>query len=60
LKRRRKGRQELGRRDPGRTVTLCAPCHRNVHLFIGNADLERGYDSVEALRAVADWKYAAA
>ncbi len=49
-KRRRKGRQELRRRDPARTVALCAPCHRNVHLSIGNADLERGYDSVEALR----------
>jgi hypothetical protein len=51
MKRRRKGRKGLGRRDPARTVALCAPCHRNVHLSIGNADLERGYDSVEALRA---------
>ena len=50
MKRRRKGRQELRRRDPARTVALCGPCHRNVHLSIGNADLERGYDSVEALR----------
>jgi hypothetical protein len=50
MKRRRKGRQELRRRDPARTVALCAPCHRNVHLSIGNADLERGYDSVKALR----------
>ena len=38
------------RRDPGRTVALCGPCHRNVHVSIGNKDLERGYDSVEALR----------
>ncbi len=50
MKRRRKRRQELKRRDPGRTVALCSPCHRNVHVSIGNADLERGYDSVEALR----------
>ena len=50
MKRRRKGRQELRRRDPARTIALCTPCHRNVHLSIGNADLERGYDSVEALR----------
>ena len=50
MKRRRKGRQELRRRDPARTVALCGPCHRNVHHSIGNADLERGYDSVEALR----------
>jgi hypothetical protein len=50
MKRRRKGRQELKRRDPGRTVALCGPCHRNVHVSIGNTDLARGYDSVEALR----------
>src|ERR671914_1775651 len=50
MKRRRKRRQELKRRDPDRTVALCGPCHRNVHVSIGNADLERGYDSVEALR----------
>ncbi len=50
MRRRRKRRQELKRRDPGRTVALCGPCHRNVHVSIGNADLERGYDSVEALR----------
>ena len=50
MKRRRKGRQELKRRDPSTTVALCGPCHRNVHVSIGNADLARGYDSVEALR----------
>ena len=50
MRRRRKSRQELKRRDPGRTVALCGPCHRNVHVAIANADLERGYDSVEALR----------
>jgi hypothetical protein len=49
-KRRRKSRQELKRRKPARTVALCGPCHRNVHVSIGNADLERGYDSLEALR----------
>jgi hypothetical protein len=50
MKRRRKGRQDLKRHDPGRTVALCGPCHRNVHVSIDNADLARGYDSVEALR----------
>ena len=50
MKRRRKRRQELKRRDPDRTLALCGPCHRNIHASIGNADLERGYDSVEALR----------
>jgi hypothetical protein len=50
MKRRRKSRQQLERRDPGRTVVVCGPCHRNVHVSIGNTDLGRGYDSVEALR----------
>ena len=50
MKHRRKGRQKLKRRDSGRTVALCGPCHRNVHVSIGNTDLARGYDSVEALR----------
>ena len=50
MKRRRKGRQELKLRNPGKTVALCNPCHRNVHVSIGNAELQRGYDSVEALR----------
>jgi 5-methylcytosine-specific restriction endonuclease McrA len=50
MKRRRKGRQELKLRNPDRTVALCGPCHRNVHVSIENAELQRGYDSVEALR----------
>jgi 5-methylcytosine-specific restriction endonuclease McrA len=50
MKRRRKSRQELKRRNPNRTVALCGPCHRNVHVSIGNAELERGYGSVEALK----------
>jgi hypothetical protein len=51
MKRRRKSRQKLKRRNPDRTVNLCGPCHRNVHISIDNADLERGYYSVEALRS---------
>jgi hypothetical protein len=50
MRRRRKSRQKLKRRNPDRAVALCGPCHRNVHVCIGNADLERGYDSMEALK----------
>jgi hypothetical protein len=50
MKRRRKNRQELKRRDPDRMISLCSPCHRNVHLSIDNAELERGYGSMEALK----------
>ncbi len=42
MKRRRESRQELKRRNPHRTVALCAPCHRNVHVSIGNAELGQG------------------
>ena len=40
----------MRRRDPSRTVALCSPCHRNVHIALSNGDLGRGYDSLEALR----------
>ena len=50
MKRRRKGRQKFNLRNPARTVALCGPCHRNVHVSIGNAELQRGYDPVEAIR----------
>lgn len=47
-KRRKKYRRD--RRELERTVSLCGPCHRNVHASLSNGDLEKGYDSVEALR----------
>ena len=56
MKRRKKGRQELKHLDPNLTVALCAPCHRAVHHALSNADLQRGYDSVEALRSHPDIK----
>ena len=51
MKRRKKGRQELKQLDPNLTVALCGPCHGTVHRSLSNADLQRGYDSVEALRS---------
>ena len=47
---RRRGRRELKRRDPGRTVALCSPCHRNLHVALSNGELGREFDSLEALR----------
>jgi len=49
MRRRKMARRELKERDPGRTVDLCSPCHRNVHASLSNGDLGRGYDSLEAL-----------
>jgi hypothetical protein len=56
IKRRKLARRELQLRDPGRTVDLCRPCHRNVHASLSNGDLERDYDSLEALSAHPDVK----
>ena len=33
------------------TVTLCRPCHRQVHATFTNEDLREEYHTVEALRA---------
>jgi hypothetical protein len=49
MRRRKLARRELREREPGRTVDLCKPCHRNVHASLSNGDLGRGYDSLEAL-----------
>src|SRR3712207_7200938 len=49
-----RSRRELRWRDPGRTVDLCRPCHRNVHTSLSNGDLGRGYDCLEALSAHPD------
>ena len=51
MRRRKRGRHEMKRRDPGRIVALCRPCHRNVHVALSNGDLGRGYDSLEELSA---------
>jgi hypothetical protein len=54
MRRRKKGRRALKRRDAGQTVALCAPCHCNVHRALSNRDLGRTHDSLEALLANPD------
>jgi hypothetical protein len=54
MRRRKMARRGLRERDPDRTVDLCRPCHSNVHASLSNGDLERGYDSLEALSAHPD------
>jgi hypothetical protein len=51
MRRRKRGRRELKQRDPGRTVALCRPCHRNVHTALSNGDLGRAYGTLEELSA---------
>jgi len=38
------------RRAESPTVTLCRPCHEQIHALFTNAELREAYDSVEALR----------
>jgi 5-methylcytosine-specific restriction endonuclease McrA len=49
MRSRKMARRELRGRNPAQTVALCRPCHRNVHASLSNGDLERGYDTLEAL-----------
>jgi len=38
------------RRAESPTVTLCRPCHDQVHALFTNEELRESYDTVEALR----------
>jgi hypothetical protein len=38
------------RREESPTVTLCRPCHEQVHATFTNEELRASYDTVEALR----------
>ena len=38
------------RRAESPTVTLCRPCHEQVHALFTNGELREDYDTVEALR----------
>jgi hypothetical protein len=38
-------------REIHRTVGLCPPCHRHIHVAIPNKELEREYNTIEALKA---------
>lgn len=33
------------------TVALCGPCHRHVHTVLTEKELERDYNTIEALSA---------
>jgi hypothetical protein len=37
-----------------RIAWLCRPCHKNVHTVLDNKELERSYNTVEALAAHPD------
>ena len=37
---------------PDDRVTMCRPCHKQVHALFGNTDLARVHNTVPALRAL--------
>jgi hypothetical protein len=38
----------------GRLIDLCGPCHKQVHTVLTNKELERHYNTLEALRSHPD------
>ena len=50
----KRNKKTFDRREIHRTVGLCSPCHRHVHVSIPNKDLEREYNTLEALKVHPD------
>lgn len=50
----KRNNKALDRQVLPQTVDLCAPCHRHVHAAIPNKELEREYNTLEALKAHPD------
>ena len=50
----KKNKKTFDRREIHRTVGLCSPCHRHIHTVLDNKELERDYNTVEALRSHPD------
>lgn len=44
-------RRTFTREELSRTVPLCPACHRQIHRTLTEKDLEREYNTVEALRS---------
>ena len=50
----KRNKKTFDRREIHRTVGLCSPCHRHVHTVLDNKELEREYNTLEALKAHPD------
>ena len=50
----KKNKKTFDRREIHHTVGLCPPCHRHVHTVLDNKELERDFNTVEALRSHPD------
>ncbi len=47
----KRNKKTFDRREVHRTVGLCSPCHRHIHTVLDNKELEREYNTLEALKA---------
>ena len=50
----KRNKKTFDRREVHRTVGLCSPCHQHIHTVLDNKELEREYNTLEALRAHPD------
>jgi hypothetical protein len=50
----KRNKKTFDRREIHRTVGLCSPCHRHIHTVLDNKDLEREYNTLEALKVQPD------
>jgi len=47
----KRNQREFTRAEVKTTVGFCRPCHSQVHVVLTEKELERGYRTVESLRA---------
>ncbi len=50
----KRNKKTFDRRGIHRTTGLCSPCHRHVHTVLDYKELEREYNTLEALKAHPD------
>jgi hypothetical protein len=50
----KRNKKTFDRREIHHTVGLCSPCHRHIHAVFDNKELEREYNTLEALRTHPD------
>jgi len=50
----KRNKKTFDRQEIHRTVGLCPPCHRHIHTVLDNKELERNYNTIEALKSHPD------
>jgi len=50
----KRNKKTFDRQEIHRTVGLCPPCHRHIHTVLDNKELERDYNTIEALKSHPD------